>query len=111
MLLPNDRFSAGDTIEEETPDCIATDRAHAHPEIGYIQRQKGMKILSWNIRSLVKNFDEISALFDNTEIDIINFNETWLGKDNINSHVRLQGYKIYRLDRYGKKREEVYVPI
>lgn len=63
-----------------------------------------MKIISWNIRSLVKHFDEISLLFNNSNIDIVNFNETWLGMDNLNCNFRLHNYKIYRLDRAGKRR-------
>lgn len=66
--------------------------------------QKGMKIISWNIRSLVKHFEEVSLILNNCDIEIINFNESWMGKDNPNSMYRLDNYKIYRNDRAGKKR-------
>lgn len=43
-------------------------------------------------------------LTENTEIDIINFNETWLGKEVLNNQIRLPGYKIYRYDRQGRRK-------
>lgn len=63
-----------------------------------------MKILSWNIRSLAKHFDEVSIILRDSDIDIINFNESWLGKDNPNSLYRLENYKIYRNDRANRKK-------
>lgn len=63
-----------------------------------------MKIISWNVRSLVKNFVELSLILNDSNIDIININESWLGSDNSNSQFRLSGFKIYRNDREGRKK-------
>lgn len=75
-----------------------------HPELQKLTSQKGMKFLSWNIRSLPKHVDELYLLLDTCNIDIISFSESWLGKDNHNNQFRLPNYKMYRNDRTGKKK-------
>lgn len=79
-------------------DCVS------HPELNRVTTQKGMKFLSWNIRSLPKHYDELCMLFTTNEIDVINICESWLGPDNPNNQYRLPNYKIYRNDRSGRKK-------
>lgn len=85
-------------------ELIRGDRGSPHPDLSHVTDQKGLKIISWNIRSLVRHFDEVSVLLDGIGIDIINFNETWMGRNNPNYAFRLEDYKIYRNDRTDKKK-------
>ena len=60
---------------------------------------KGFKIGHLNIRSLIKNIDQLKIYLSNHQHDIIRINETWLD-DKINTYeVSLDGYDLERKDR------------
>ena len=64
-----------------------------------LQRAKGFKLMHLNVRSLVKKMDQLRVMFQDSNIDVITFSETWL-KDSVNTvTVELDGYKILRQDR------------
>jgi hypothetical protein len=61
-------------------------------------RDKGFKIGHLNIRSLIKNIDQLKIYLSNHQY-IICINETWLD-DKINTYeVSLNGYDLVRIDR------------
>ena len=60
---------------------------------------KGFKIGHLNIRSLIKNIDQLKIYLSNHQYDIICINETWLD-DKINTYeVSWDGYDLVRKDR------------
>jgi hypothetical protein len=60
---------------------------------------KGFTIGHLNIRSLIKNIDQLKIYLSNHQYDIICINETWLD-DKINTYeVSLDGYDLVRKDR------------
>ena len=64
-----------------------------------LQKQKGLKIVHLNIRSLLKKIDQLRAILEGSNIEIFTLSETWL-HSNIDTHmVQIQGYTAYRLDR------------
>lgn len=67
-------------------------------------QHKGFKIVSINIRSLTSKFVQLEAILDNTKVDVLCINKSWLGETTNNNQVRINDYKIYRLNRREKKR-------
>ena len=51
-----------------------------------------------NIRILLKNFDHLTILVEQTMPDILVLGETCLGKNIDNSDVALYSYNFYRVD-------------
>lgn len=69
-----------------------------------VTNDKGFKLVSLNIRSLDKHYEEIECNFGAGEISVICLCETWLCAKQHNDLYRLPGYKIYRNDRKARKR-------
>ena len=61
---------------------------------------KGLRIVHLNIRSLLKNFDELFVLFD--DYDIILLSETWLNNTVDSKLINRHGFTLYRQDRDNK---------
>lgn len=55
--------------------------------------------MSWNIRSLEKNYEEFESHFNSGEFSVICINESWLGTNQHSDMFRLPVYKLYRYDR------------
>ena len=62
-------------------------------------REKGLKMLHLNVRSLLKKIDQIKLTFSDSSIDVITMSETW-AKDHIQTELlTIPGYAVLRLDR------------
>lgn len=72
--------------------------------ISDLNQLKGFKIVSINIRSLTSKIAQLEALLDSTKVDALCINESWLNENVNNNQIRIDEYKIYRLDRKEKKR-------
>jgi exonuclease III len=59
----------------------------------------GFKIGHLNIRSLVKNIDQLRIYLSNQQYDIICINETWLDDKINNYEVNIDGYNLVRKGR------------
>lgn len=55
-----------------------------------------IKILQWNIRSLLANFDDLKVLVGDTNPDIIVLNETFLRN---NCNISISSFSLLRDDR------------
>lgn len=60
--------------------------------------------MNLNIRSLPSKFEQVELLLDEENIKILNLSESWLDKDVTNSMLRIEQYKIHRLDRQKRKK-------
>ena len=49
--------------------------------------------------SIKKHFNELQAVIERHQFDIFGLNETRLGKEALDSEIRIDGYDIYRKDR------------
>ena len=77
--------------------------------------QKGIKIVYWNLQSLLNKTDSVRLAVNELSPDILCASETWLKEETPDSLVNIHGYKIIRNDRSylnnigSVKREEGYV--
>ena len=65
---------------------------------------KGFKIAHLNVCSLRHKVDHVRILLNENDIDILCLTETWLDRNINDSDIKIDGYKISRLDksyRYG----------
>lgn len=69
-----------------------------------LKKFKGQKFLFLNVRSIYKHISEIQADFNGTDFVAIGMVETWLNSNLLLSMIKLDGYKIVRLDRQVPKR-------
>ena len=60
---------------------------------------KGFKIGHINIRSLVKNIDQLRIYLSNKKYNILSVNETMLDSSIPNDEININGYDIVRKDR------------
>ena len=64
-----------------------------------LQKQKGLKMIHLNIRSLLKKIDQLRTILEGSNIEIFTLSETWL-HSKVDTHmIQIQGYTAYRLDR------------
>ena len=68
--------------------------------VNYSRKRNGLKITSLNIVSLRKCKDELGITLNDNEIDVIGLNETRLDENISDRELRIEGYKIFRNDRY-----------
>ena len=59
--------------------------------------QKGLSILSLNVRGLYSNLNELQVRFK--DFDVLCFSETWLNSSYTNQMITIDGFDIFRLDR------------
>ena len=62
-------------------------------------KQKGLKLLHLNVRSLVRNISEIKLLLSQNDVHILSVNETWLDNFVLNNEIEIEGFQILRKDR------------
>ena len=60
---------------------------------------KGFKIGHLNIRSLVKNIDQLRIYLSNKKYNILSVNKTMLDSSIPNDEININGYDIVRKDR------------
>lgn len=68
-------------------------------------KERGVKIISWNIRSLYNKFSEFEANIDKLQPEIICISETWLNEKISDNWLLLDNFLIYRLDRCTKRKD------
>ena len=62
---------------------------------------KGLKLVHWNVRSVLKKIDQMRTLLSDSTIDVITVSESWL-KSHLHSNlVSIQGFEVFRQDRRG----------
>ena len=62
-------------------------------------QQKGLKILHLNVRSLLRNIDEIKLLLTNNVVHIFSINESWLDESVPDTEIYIEGFRVVRKDR------------
>ena len=65
-------------------------------------RNNSLKCLCLNARSIKNTFLELEADINNKGYDIVGITETWLGEED-GEEYNLEGYKLIRKDRIGKR--------
>ena len=68
---------------------------------GLIQSNNLLKVLTANVQSLSPKIDELIALIQVENFDVIALNETWLDTQNrhLLAEVAIHGYKIFHVDK------------
>ena len=67
--------------------------------IADLDKEKGVKVLHWNVRSIVRKIDQIRILLANSTIDVVTISESWL-KPHLHSNlVAIEGFQVLRQDR------------
>ena len=64
-----------------------------------LSKQKGFKVVHFNVRSLTKKIDQCRILFEGGDIDIITISETWLKQCNPDPTIDIGNYFCIRQDR------------
>ena len=85
--------------DEVTSSNDANSAEYTMPHTSSIPNQRGFKIASLNIVSLVKHIDELRILMADQRLDILSINETRLDPSIKDEAIKLNGYKIIRRDR------------
>ena len=62
-------------------------------------KQKGLKILHLNVRSLLRNICEIRQLLRQNDVHILSVNETWLDNSILTNEINIDNFQIVRKDR------------
>ena len=60
---------------------------------------KGLKLLSFNVRSLYSNLSELQSRFKDFDVPVLCFCETWLNSNTTDQMISLEGFDLFRLDR------------
>ena len=47
-------------------------------DIASLNARKGIKIMHWNVRSMIHKFDQFRSLLADSNIDVITISESWL---------------------------------
>ena len=82
------------------------ERSHSIPVSGIGSQSKSrddngtLSILYFNARSLVPKLDELSAVIEAHNPDIVSIVESWLCADISDSELHIPGYQIFRKDRH-----------
>lgn len=67
-------------------------------------KERGFKLISWNIRSLYSKFNEFEANVDTLQPEVISICESWLSDKIPDDRITLQNYSLFRHDRCIKRR-------
>ncbi|CAB4023638.1 Hypothetical predicted protein [Paramuricea clavata] len=73
--------------------------------VGMIELSEGLKLAHLNMRSLrnTAHFMQLKELVRANRIDVFTISETWLNHTVTNKKLKIDGYKLHRLDRLYKK--------
>lgn len=63
---------------------------------------RGLNLVGFNIKSLYPKKEQIEHLLENERVGILVLTESWLNKGIPNDAIRIDDYKVYRLDRQRK---------
>ena len=85
--------------EVPTPPTSTTTPQVICESVPSINRKPPLKILFFNVRSLLPKIDNLRILISVFSPDIVCLVETWLDADISDSEIAIQGYSITRLDR------------
>lgn len=69
-----------------------------------LKDEKGQKIIFLNTRSLINHISELQTEFNRTKFTALGFCETWLNNIILSGLINIEGYRLTRIDRLGKKR-------
>lgn len=69
----------------------------------FVKQSDGLHFLHLNTRSMLSCLYELKYSVINSGIDLICLSETWLGENTPDAFVDIQGYTIFRNDRYGRR--------
>lgn len=72
-------------------------------ETDEVSKLKGLKLFSWNIRSLFPKIDSVREFIRTVDCDIVCFNETWLKPDVSDGLIQLNKFSVVRCDRIDKR--------
>ena len=94
----------GDAGQTKVSDGLTSNKDSPAAEFSIRRRlsipsQRGFKIASLNIVSLVKHIDDLRVYTSDQRLDILSINETRLDSSIKDEEVELSGYKIIRRDR------------
>ena len=64
-----------------------------------LQKLRGLSFASYNIRSLVRKFDDVKLLLMRSNLNVLSLNETWLNASIADDEINIPGYNMHRLDR------------
>ena len=70
--------------------------------ISDLSKEKGFKLMHWNVRSLIRKVDQVGVLLADSPIDVITVSETWLKPHLSSSLLATDGIQIFRQDRQTK---------
>ena len=93
------------TVSNDLVDHCCNDGACFSPKLAEIIKQRGLRIIHRNIRSVTRKIDELRSLVVNelkSEIHIIALTETWASEQILVGEIEIPGYNMFRKDRYGK---------
>ena len=62
-------------------------------------KQKGLKVLHLNVRSLLRNISELRLLLNQNDVHILSINETWLDSSILNNEINIENFQVIRKDR------------
>ena len=68
-----------------------------------LTKSRGLHICHINIRSVVKNIDQLKFKVQGTKLHIIGCSESWLHPDIDSAQVSIPGYDLIRCDRTGRR--------
>ena len=84
---------------EQYNSCNANDTSSKDSIYECVTEVNGFKCLQLNIRTLLRNLDEISLIIKDLDLDCISLNETRLCSSIPDSEIYIQGYSVFRNDR------------
>ena len=64
-----------------------------------LKRGKGLTMIHLNIRSLLKNIEELRMFINEYKADVVTLSETWLDKDILDKEININQYNLERKDR------------
>ena len=70
-----------------------------------LAKEKGLKLVHLNVRSIFKKIDQLRVILATPSIEILAISETWLHNAHPMESIHINGYTCYRQDRTGAQNE------
>ena len=67
---------------------------------------KGFKLVHLNVRSLLPKIEQIKAIINISNIDVLTISETWLNPLTHNKLIEIPGYKLFRQKQKFRKYQQ-----